>query len=283
MIYNHKIIDDAIPLDIHKAAYDYCNAQRWYAGTREVPQLDFCPNVDGHEVDPIPKPAHRSIYRAPFAGVASDLQYHPPIQALFDYMNENVFEGKMVLDGLHEPSPGLYYQARHQVRSDVHLTNKVRFYDHDYPENYEDWQRTIAKEGSIAYMQGHPYESVRQVRVPHRDWKGDYREVNEEQYCTVMFVANLVWKPEWSGEFTIFNDATGDIPGAKFEDLRKNRGIGVGWPYLMVDNKPGRIFVQDGRQLHASRYPTEQAPEMTMHINFRVRFNNYFPTDKILG
>lgn len=278
MIYNHKIIDDAIPYEIHKAVYDYCNTQRWYAGTREIPQLDFVPDIDGHTPDPVPGITHRSIYRAPFAGISSDLNYHQPIKTLFDYMNENVFDGRMLLDGLHESSPGLYYPAKKDTMSDVYLTCTDEFYNDKNAElfEHEPWRKNVAYHGSLAYMQAHPYESVRQVRVPHRDWKGPYRETNDEQYCTVMFVANLEWKPEWSGEFTIFNDAHGDIPGAKYEDLRKNRDIGVGWPLMMVDNKPGRIFVQDGRQLHASRYPSELAPEMTMHINFRVRFESYF-------
>jgi hypothetical protein len=88
-----------------------------------------------------------------------------------------------------------------------------------------------------------------------------------------MFCANLDWRPEWFGEFTMFEDAHGDIPGAKYEDLAFNRRIGIGWPKMIIDNKPGRIVLQDGRQLHATRAVGETAPEPTLHINFRVFIN----------
>ena len=149
------------------------------------------------------------------------------------------------------------------------------FYEQGKPHEYPLWNRAIFEQGSIAYMQAQPFESVRQTRIPHRDWKGGHLVTeNPERYSTVIFVANLEWKPEWLAEMTLFEDAHDDVPGATFEELHKNRNIGVGYPKEIIANKPGRILVQDGRQLHATRAVGESAPGPSMHINFRVTFKD---------
>lgn len=262
-----------VPYEIHKAAYEYCLTQRWYTGYREMPPLDRVP-VEQPEADVTPAPPHRSIIRAPFAAHVNHLKYHLPIKALFEYINENVFDGKMELNGFHEPSPGTKYPARNRSWGDTKLTAQLPFFDPDIPGQDDEWRAAIYGDGSLAYMQAIPFESVRHTRIPHRDWKPGSLETNDKNYSTVMFVANLNWRPEWLAEFTLFEDAYGDVPGARYEDLKFNRKVGIGHPKALIDNKPGRILVQDGRQLHATKAVGETAPEPAMHINFRVTFKD---------
>jgi len=247
-LYKIRVFDNTVPYDIHKDAYDYLQTKRWYGGHRDLPHLDRVP-ADNPDVDVHPPVAHHTISRAVFAAKEEDLLLHPPIQALFDHINKHVFDGKLKLNGLRESSPGINYPERGLLHygQDAQLTSTVQFRDDSKP-----WTIDAADNGSIAYLQTHPYETVRTTRIPHRDWYG------------------LVWKPEWSGEFTMFDDTDETVQGADYKDLSFNRKIAIGWPSSMIDNVPGRIVMQDGRQLHASRAVGENAPEPTLHINFRV-------------
>jgi hypothetical protein len=256
-MYDYKVIDDSIPKDLHKAVYDYCHTQRWYSGYRELPPLD---HPGSEPMNREPHITHNSIIRAPFAMGPEHLGLHKPIEDLFNYMNENVFDGKMLLDGFCEPSPGLNYGSRRWVGSDVGLNAHVPFC-----EDIEEWKQIICKHGARAYMQAIPFESVRNTRIPHRDWGYKTITDNEDKFSTVMFVANLNWGPNWFGEFTLFADGE--------NDLYQHKGVGIGYPEVLIANKPGRILVQDGRQLHATKAVSNAAPEPAIHINFRVRFD----------
>jgi len=117
-LYEIKVFDNTVPYSIHKAAYDYLQTQRWYTGYRELPPLDKIPAEDGWP-DVTPPQVHHSITRAPFAAKAEHLALHKPIETLFNYINENVFNNKLELNGLAEPSPGLRYPARACLSGDV--------------------------------------------------------------------------------------------------------------------------------------------------------------------
>lgn len=271
-MYDFKVIDDVVPYELRKEVYDYIQAQRWYAGYRDMPPLDRVPLEEPAKDLPV-APPHTSIYRAPFAAKPEHLSLHKPIEKLFNCINETAFDGKLKLNGLAEPSPGIYFPKRTPgTANDVKPTAKVPF-----AENKEQWKIDILEHGAIAYMQGTPYESVRQTRLPHRDWQGDDISSNNHNYFTLMYVANLEWKPEWLAEFTLFSDVYPEDEvsgGLMFEDLSYNRGVGIGWPAAIIDSVPGRIVMQDGRQLHATKAVGETAPELSMHVNFRVTLNN---------
>jgi len=270
-LYKIDVFDNRIPFSLRKEVYDYIYTQRWYTGYRKLPTLDIDPSKSNVN-DSDPPPVHRTITRAPFCGISDHLKYHPPIEKLFHFINQNVFENKLSLDGLREPSPGLKYPGLNWPPiSDAQLRNEVPFYEPNHPELDIEWRKYIFENGSIAYMQAQPFESHRQTRIPHRDWAGRSIDENPEGYATVIYIANLNWRPEWFGELTMYENAFGDIPGTKFEDLYKNRNVGIGYPGAVIENIPGRIVVQDGRQLHATRAVGETAPEPTLHVNFRVR------------
>lgn len=220
--------DNRIPLDIHEAAYEYLQTQEWYSRYRNVP--DSNTNSSNYKDDLIPYVAKKTVYYAPFGNDYNDLQNHKPIAELFDYINSSIFNNTFELAG----APLGYTENNF---SDKELD------DYLFEKEFK---------GNRAYMQVQPYERVKRTRVPYRDCLVD----DSDDYYTLVFVANKVWKPEWQAEMLFYNNG---------------QDSDVGWLVGFVNNIPGRLLIYNSHLLHNSKPTSSYADELSQRIEFRVK------------
>jgi len=192
-----------------------------------------------------------SSYRHPIAWDTESLQARDQlIWSLWTQVNDNIFDGKATLEGAGDKIDGLKVG--------------IHFYkgDADYYKKY-NVDRSI--ERFTTYFSARASEPIgvgqveKKRKVIHRD--GPDNLDNPEEYFTVLFVVNRIWKPSWGGEFIFYSP----------DQTRKNN---VGWPNNIIGNKPGRIIVYNSTDAHKVNPPTCNAHEMTQRIGFRVRLKS---------
>jgi len=250
-MYNIEHYDNTVPSDIHQAAYDYCQQQRWYTTLLNMPSVDINPANGEFKRELDPYVGDVSVYRTSFGADAEGLSNHSPILNLFNHINETLFDGKFIVDGRHEGSASLQL-SKSDTEWGSGMKVNVPFYTGDEDEA---WKLDVIKNGSRAYMQAQPYDPSKRAKSIHRDWGGWQLDHNKGGHYTLLFVSNLIWNPEWLSEIVYYEDSDS----------------GIGWPAKIMPNVPGRVILHDGRCLHATRSTAIEAPELSQHIGFRVR------------
>lgn len=238
-MYKLEFHNKVVPEDLHKEVFDYCNKHVWTS--------QWHSNEEGNRIDPSKKEwkkdliktyDHRYLYRLPFAANSIELKENDVINRLFDNINDNCFGGKYTLDG--SKKEGIIGTGR-------------------------QW---------ASYMNAQPYDTVKRTKSIHRDWDGSSIESNEEDYCTLIFISNLEWKPSRFSEIIFYGEKhTGEKHGDFLLDSEKyvKREEDIGWPQAVVPNIPGMVILFDGRWWHSTQPTSFLSPELSQHIVFRVR------------
>jgi len=117
------------------------------------------------------------------------------------------------------------------------------------------------------YGDGMEKEYRARSKAVHRDnpW------MDQDQYYTLVYFANLEWHPQLYGE-TLFHgnqNDTGDFTGKYEQDQPRNFPIGD--IENVVAPRPGRIMVWDSRYLHQIKPAALYAPENLLAISFRLK------------
>ena len=262
-MYKIEHYDNTVPYEIHKAAYDYCQEQRWYTGYMNMPPIDIDPKANEFKRDLNPYVAETTVYRIAFGADPMALQRHDPILNLFNHINDTLFDGRFEPAGRPEGSSGIALPKPDLNLGHGETNVNVPWYT---GADNEQWKLDVINKGATSYMQAQPYGSIKRDKSIHRDWGGYQLEHNDGEHCTLLFVANLLWKPEWFSEIMYYDD---DINGTQ------NLTSGIGWPALTMPNVPGRVILHDGRRLHTTRPTNIIAPELSQHIGFRVKLKSY--------
>ena len=176
---------------------------------------------------------------------------------IFTSINNQIFDDRATLDhGLKEAIAGV------SAPNTGYFINGQSYYD-KYNAPYEK-----AAGGFTCYLNGRSTDPMKNDKIGQRSGQmhkdTDPRAKDDDPYYTVLFVLNQEWHPDWGGEITFFND---EDTGAK----HWKRGYNLGWPEMVVGNKPGRIIVYKHNTTHISAPPRITAPEITQRLAFRIK------------
>ena len=118
------------------------------------------------------------------------------------------------------------------------------------------------------YVNGQPNENIKRSHTVHRDTS----KINEENYFTLLYIANPVWYPTWFGEIIFYESDESSEDKQQFQNgYGQSRNFGVGTPYAIISPKPGRIILYDSRTLHTTRPTAVWSEEMRFAVAFRLR------------
>jgi hypothetical protein len=292
--YTLESYDGQVSPIIHKAAFEYCQHQRWYSPWHETTRnQDIDPQKKEWLLDRTLTPQQRFMYRVPFGWDNESLKNHPPIYKLFHHINNKLFDGRFMPAGFREGIRDIWDPAKFEVP----------WWNPKSTEESEQWKRgnLLAKKppapspgnkfiktpqgkGFTCFMAAQPYECVKRTKSIHRDYEtGRTLDNNDEGYMTLIFVSNIEWKPSWNGEILYYEDGPEGADaiekhGESFEygAAWAGREESIGWPTAIMANVPGRVILQDSRWWHSTKPTTVLAPELGQHISFRVKYKPEF-------
>jgi hypothetical protein len=251
--YNHKIIDDEIPLELRKQIWEYLQDRVWYAYPRGHQILRFVPGRHGWDFPEKMKNTENGSFMSRVAlGLdAPDLEKkHPLIHELWTKIN-SLHDNMYDLTG-----PGEDVGARPVIKCQS-----------DIPGLGEGWR---------VYTNGQGSEKIKRSHGIHRDTV----DVNDDTTRTILYVANLEWLPSWMSEIVFYGEDTEGVTQDQQQHQvavgghTQRRGFKLGWPTDIVAAKPGRIISYDGRKLHTTKPTSIFAPHMRVTIAFRARLKN---------
>tara|TARA_B100000212_G_scaffold127001_1_gene95258 strand:- start:2871 stop:3737 length:867 start_codon:yes stop_codon:yes gene_type:complete len=282
-----KVYDGLISEDMHSSMYDWAQNVSWYCKwigmthlldkkkkllrtgeDRRVSIQEYIPELSGKSSSKHILGAETSIedmialfrfsmYRHPIGWSNESTQNHcREAWNIFTSINNQIFDGKATLDaGLKEAIAGLSGPTGYFISGK------------SYYDKY-NVERTDAAGGFTCYLNGRSTDPMKNDKIGQRNGQmhkdTDPRAKDDDPYYTVLFVLNKEWHPDWGGEITFFND---EDTGAK----HWKRGYNLGWPEMVVGNKPGRIIVYKHNTTHISAPPRITAPEITQRLAFRIK------------
>ena len=278
-----KVYDGLISEAMHISMYDWAQDVSWYCkwigmthlldiknkSGRKVSIQEYIPNLSGKSSSKHVLGAETSIedmialfrfsmYRHPIGwDNHSTLDNCKQAWDIFTSINSQIFDGKATLDhGLKEAIAGVSAPTK------GYFINGQSYYD-KYNAPYEK-----AAGGFTCYLNGRSTDPMKDDKIGQRNGQmhrdSDPRAKDDDPYYTVLFILNKVWQPDWGGEITFYSD---EDTGA----THWKRGYNIGWPEMVVGNKPGRIIVYKHNTTHISAPPRITAPEITQRLAFRIK------------
>ena len=277
-----KVYDGLISEAMHISMYDWAQDVSWYCkwigmthlldiknkSGRKVSIQEYIPNLSGKSSSKHVLGAETSIedmialfrfsmYRHPIGwDNHSTLDNCKQAWDIFTSINSQIFDGKATLDhGLKEAIAGVSGPQGYFI-------NGQSYYD-KYNAPYEK-----AAGGFTCYLNGRSTDPMKDDKIGQRNGQmhkdSDPRAKDDDPYYTVLFILNKVWQPDWGGEITFYSD---EDTGA----THWKRGYNIGWPEMVVGNKPGRIIVYKHNTTHISAPPRITAPEISQRLAFRIK------------
>ena len=277
-----KVYDGLISEDMHSSMYDWAQNVSWYCkwvgmthlldmknkSGRKVSIQEYIPNLSGKSSSKHVLGAETSIedmialfrfsmYRHPIGwDNHSTLDNCKQAWDIFTSINNQIFDNRATLDhGLKEAIAGVSGPKGYFI-------NGQSYYD-KYNAPYEK-----AAGGFTCYLNGRSTDPMKDDKIGQRNGQmhkdTDPRAKDHDLYYTVLFILNKVWQPDWGGEITFHSD---EDTGA----THWKRGYNIGWPEMVVGNKPGRIIVYKHNTTHISAPPRITAPEISQRLAFRIK------------
>lgn len=225
-----EIFDNVIDQELHHKLWDYINQLEWHQYWQHIPgelQL-FKPCNSDAWINPASITRTLAMPRAALASDEASLkELHPLVHELWGKLN--AFLGnRYEITGTAE---GMYIDTPAPPTQDPNL-----------------------EQGWRVYCNATVHDMISCGGHIHRDtpnWQDDTT-------ATIIWVANKEWYPSWGGEIYFY----GEDPEGKTGDHQQfvnagygqqKRGFNIGWcdDGKMASFRPNRLFVYDGRTLHA--------------------------------
>jgi hypothetical protein len=243
MQYEVKVVDNVISKELQDEVWNYIINQKYHASRKEdfiypdpAETIYYIPSENKKEyLKEGPGKSSQFMHRTVFGNYEEDLEKHPPIQKLWNCINE-VLDNNFIIagdkEGLSLRIPGL---PRPRAR---------------------------------VYVNCQGDENIKRSHGIHRDTD----DIRETQNYTLLYYANPEWYPTWMGENIFYEDD--DTTGDK-QQFQKGHGqsknFNVGWPFKVVSPVPGRFVLYDGRTLHTTKPVAPWSPEFRYAVVFRIK------------
>jgi hypothetical protein len=267
------VYDNIVDHDTHKKVYDWGQSVSWYTKPKGAykdpnqafnsPIQEYNPQLSGNHVKRTDIPSEHAeetltIHRHMIGWSDQSVkERNPIIYDLWTQINRTVFGGKGKLDGMKEAHGGIdgprsnfidqkTFYEKYDIPEDIRLFTCFLNARH-YPITPGNKHRTKRSKIGSRFGQIH---------------KDSDNSVSDKHF-TVLYISNLEWRPVWDGAIEFYND---EFTG----DNHWKHGYNIGWPVKIAGHKPNRAIVYSHDQLHLTRPPRANAPEMPQKIAFRV-------------
>ncbi len=243
--YSLSVIDNEIDIDLRQRVWDFLMASEYCVNHYDQNHSNWYPGENRWHI-PRDKPA---ALRCPLAWDELSLEHRAPVvYELWNKINE-VTDNKFTIMGLPE---SMNYMTGISPLQGITKGNG------DPGALNSAWR---------VYGDGTDKEYRARTKAIHRDCP----YLDEDQYYTLVYFANLEWHPQLYGE-TLFHGSVSDIKdwtGRWESDQPRNQPIGE--IENVVAPRPGRIMVWDSRYLHQIKPAALYAPENLLAISFRLK------------
>ena len=266
------IYDNIIDSTLHKELYDWGQSVSWYTSVISsdpkqefnFPIQEYNPQLMGNHVTRADTPQEHkgqilSLYRHMIGWSNESVkERNPLVYDLWTNINDKVFSGKGKLDGMKEGHKGI-----HGPKSN--FIDQINFYDkYNVPKHVKKFTCFLNARHFPDIPRGLGRGKVGQrMGQLHKDSDNSI----SDKYFTVLYILNQEWRPTWDGVLEFYsNEFTGD--------KHWKHEYNIGWPEKISANVPNRVIVFPHDQIHLTRPPKANAPEMTQKIAFRCKVDS---------
>lgn len=246
--YDLTVIDNEISPDLQSKVWQFLLDQEFCVNHYDQNHSNWYPRNNRWQ---IPR-NHPAALRCPLAWDESSLVARAPvIHELWSSIN-HLFDNKFVIEGVPE---SMNYMTGISPLSGITRANG---------------QPGTSNSAWRVYADGMEKEYRARSKAVHRD----NPLMDQDQYYTLVYFANLEWHPQLYGETLFHSDRadTGDYTGKYEQD--QPRDFPIGDVENVVAPRPGRIMTWEGRYLHQIKPAALYAPENLLAISFRLKLKD---------